>query len=309
MTTLARGINWRDVQTQPSVKARVDAFGCSAASLARDHDLPGAGMKFFRKANEDQKLGSVATSADDRGFLVGVSQSSGHRRRIFHEHHATTHEFVKGSIYVRNLHDDYRADMYEKFDFVLLEISRGFLTDVAEEHELGSDVNLAWATGTVDIALSALVHPLLPRMEAQQPLDRLLIDQLETSIALHLLRRQNARPVASMRPSSSRAQISIAMEMLDDNLDGNLPVAELARACGLSRGYFIRAFRNETGLTPHQWLLYRRLDRARALLIGSRMSLADIAGTCGFADQSHFTRLFSRMVGLPPGNWRRQSRN
>jgi AraC family transcriptional regulator len=307
MTTLAGPAVRHDGQVRLG-KAKVDAFGCSASRLARDQELLGTGIKFFRKATDHQKLGSVSTSGDDRGFLVGVSQSAGHSRRIFREHSSASYDFMEGGIYIRNLEDDYRADMHGDFDFALVEISRRFLSGVAEEHGFGTDVHLAPTTGAIDNAFAALVQPILPAMEARRQLPRLLLDQLETKIALYLLRHHNARQKPSFRPSTSRAQMSIAMEMLDSNLDGNLPVAELAQACGLSRGYFIRAFRDETGKTPHQWLLCRRLDRARTLLSCSQMSLADIALACGFADQSHFTRLFSRVIGQPPGTWRREAR-
>ncbi len=66
-----------------------------------------------------------------------------------------------------------------------------------------------------------------------------------------------------------------------------------------SRSYFIRAFRETTQRTPHQWLLERRVDQARELLKRSDRSLSDIAMACGFSDQSHFTRTFSQLVGTP----------
>ena len=76
-------------------------------------------------------------------------------------------------------------------------------------------------------------------------------------------------------------------------------------ACGLSRSYFIEAFRETTGQTPYQWVQAQRLARAQALLVQPGLSLAAIALACGFADQSHFTRVFTRHMGMPPGTWRR----
>ncbi len=69
---------------------------------------------------------------------------------------------------------------------------------------------------------------------------------------------------------------------------------------------FARAFRQTTGMPPHRWLLARRVDRAKELLAASPMRLADIALACGFADQSHFTKVFTRMAGTSPGAWRRE---
>jgi AraC-like DNA-binding protein len=59
------------------------------------------------------------------------------------------------------------------------------------------------------------------------------------------------------------------------------------------------------GVAPHQWLIRRRVEAAREALEDPRLSLAEVALRCGFADQSHLTRLFSRIVGIGPGAWRR----
>jgi AraC-like DNA-binding protein len=64
-------------------------------------------------------------------------------------------------------------------------------------------------------------------------------------------------------------------------------------------------FKDTTGVAPYQWLVQRRVDVAKSLLEERRHSLSDIAFECGFADQSHFTRVFSRITGLSPGAWRR----
>jgi len=67
-------------------------------------------------------------------------------------------------------------------------------------------------------------------------------------------------------------------------------------------------FKKTSGLTPHRWLVQRRLERAQDLLLWSTLSLAQIALDCGFSEQSHFTRTFTRLVGTSPGEWRRQRR-
>ena len=97
-----------------------------------------------------------------------------------------------------------------------------------------------------------------------------------------------------------------ATELLHSGIEGHVPVADVARACGLSESHFVRAFRQSTGLPPHQWVLARRIERSKELLSCSpSQSLSEVAIACGFADQSHFTRTFSRLAGLAPGAWRR----
>ena len=100
-------------------------------------------------------------------------------------------------------------------------------------------------------------------------------------------------------------QVRRTEQMLSENLDGEVTLAHLAGECRLSVSHFARAFKQTTGQSPHRWLLARRVEHAKRLLLTSALPLAKIAPACGFADQSHFTRVFSQMVGTGPGAWRR----
>ena len=100
-------------------------------------------------------------------------------------------------------------------------------------------------------------------------------------------------------------QVRRAKEILSANLDGGVPLKEVARECRLSVSHFSRAFRRTMGVAPHHWLLTHRIEVAKEKLRDSRLSLSDVALACGFADQSHLTRVFTRMVGVSPGAWRR----
>lgn len=96
------------------------------------------------------------------------------------------------------------------------------------------------------------------------------------------------------------ASIARAREQLDDTPLMAHTLVELADATGLSRYQLLRAFTRATGLTPHAYLIQRRLQQARRL-IASGLSLVESAAATGFADQSHLTRLFKRTYGYTPG--------
>jgi AraC-like DNA-binding protein len=101
-------------------------------------------------------------------------------------------------------------------------------------------------------------------------------------------------------------QLRRAKEMLMEDLSENLSLTNIARVCKLSLSHFARSFKISTGLPPHQWVMGARIELARTLLATSETPLVEIAGTCGFADQSHFSRVFGRVVGTSPGAWRRE---
>ena len=86
--------------------------------------------------------------------------------------------------------------------------------------------------------------------------------------------------------------------------DGDLGLQELAAVAGYSPAHFLRLFRRAFGQTPHQFVLDLRIERAKRLLRADGQSLAEIAGSCGFADQSHFGSAFARRAGMPPGRYR-----
>jgi transcriptional regulator GlxA family with amidase domain len=100
-------------------------------------------------------------------------------------------------------------------------------------------------------------------------------------------------------------QLKRVTEFIGANLAETLQLSDLAALSGLSTSHFGRAFKGSTGLPPHRWHLRLRIERARAMLTDAGASLADVACATGFADQSHFTRVFSRTVGMSPGAWRR----
>ena len=100
-------------------------------------------------------------------------------------------------------------------------------------------------------------------------------------------------------------QLRRATEMFGSNLAVKHPVKQIARLCKLSPSHFGRAFKQSTGLPPHQWVLTARVQMACDLLLHSSTTLAEIAIACGFSDQSHFTRIFSRLQGTSPAAWRR----
>jgi AraC family transcriptional regulator len=116
----------------------------------------------------------------------------------------------------------------------------------------------------------------------------------------------------SLHPESMLERVALspwqerrAKDLMSSQMDKGLSIARIAAECSLSRSHFSRAFKKNTGLSPRDWFLQMRLDKAKALLGDSILSISQISLDCGFADQSHFTRVFTRVVGVTPFSWRR----
>jgi len=115
----------------------------------------------------------------------------------------------------------------------------------------------------------------------------------------------NARP--SQRRSGSLAawQAKRTVEYIEDNLGSKMALLEMASRLALSSSHFSRAFKQSFGSSPMAYVAARRVERAKLMMTSTREGLAYIAQACGFADHSHFTRSFRRIVGMNPGHWRR----
>ena len=135
-------------------------------------------------------------------------------------------------------------------------------------------------------------------------------DHIASALEAYLRQAHNivSLPPPAVRGGLAPWQLRQAKQILISRLDEPISLAELARACKLSPGHFARAFRQTTGQPPHRWLMVQRIEKAKQLLVESTLSLAQIAQKCGFADQSHFTRVFAQLIQSSPGHWRRHWR-
>lgn len=127
-------------------------------------------------------------------------------------------------------------------------------------------------------------------------LDDALFD-LSTALAALSMPRQRARRI-------DRGAAERAREFMLDHWDSDVSLTCLERATGRDRWKLSRDFRALFGTSPYRYLLMRRLERARDMLAGGQMS-AEVAASCGFADQSHFIRHFRNAFGVTPRKWAR----
>lgn len=285
-----------------------DGFGCTLSMLDVDRQASAGGIHFHEKARASGAPGIVTMPGSGNGFLIGVSMAAGHRRRIYSEHHSSVHDFDHGGIYIRNTVDDYKAELEGTFDFLLMEVAEGQLSDLADKCDIARVSALTSALGHADPTLASLLRVIVPLSNDEHP-SALFLDQMALAIGIYVVREygNGSAPYSSKRRALSKRQEMIAKELIRGNLDGRISINELAKECRLSEGCFLKAFRETTGRTPHQWLNQERLREATELLLQSRMSIAQISEACGFGDQSHFARVFATAMGAPPSVWRRQN--
>lgn len=166
---------------------------------------------------------------------------------------------------------------------------------------IGQDVAItraAFADRQLRDAVQVLVDSLAQWQQART--DALACEEALVQSCGLLLQRHTTRRIV---PESSAVSLARVRQRLADDLAAAPSLAELATLAGVSRFQLLRRFAAAHGCTPHAWLLQQRAERARAL-IRDGLSLAETAAACGFADQSHLTRIFTRQFGFTPGAWK-----
>src|SRR5262249_18930162 len=139
----------------------------------------------------------------------------------------------------------------------------------------------------------------------------LAAESLANVLAVHLIRHVLAprQPARGQDGTLPRAKLRAVVEYVEEHLDAGPSLEQMAAAAHLSVYHFARQFRKATGLPPHQYVIARRVERAKQLLqTGSDFSLAEGAAHAGFSDQSQFSHPFKPIVGVTPGQFRTRVR-
>lgn len=166
-----------------------------------------------------------------------------------------------------------------------------------------------------DVFVRALAPVILHEMESKLHRSRILLDSFDVMLAGHLLRGysnvgrrffRNARTSSGQHEDQKVAQ---ARGYLEERLDEDIRLNEVANHVGLSTFRLSRLFKANVGVTPYQYLLQRRIARAQELLAKGDMPLAGIAYACGFASQSHMTDIFREKLAITPGRYRKEVRS
>ena len=160
--------------------------------------------------------------------------------------------------------------------------------------------------GEPDPVLEHLLGALHGEFARAQPSRGLVIDNLANATAFYLAQRYGAFPpkLPSYKSGLSRERLSRVIDYIESHLDRDLSVAELSGVACLSPYHLGKMFKRSTGQSLHQYVTARRVRRAKSLLLSRRLTLLEIALSAGFHDQSQFTTVFKRHMGITPGAFR-----
>jgi AraC-like DNA-binding protein len=216
---------------------------------------------------------------------------------------------MPGAMLINDMRHTWRANPTSPFNVVNFFIPQNAVDEIAEEQgaRRGAALRGPADTGWTDTTFRDLARSLLPALAAPEQANTLFTDHLTRAAVAHLAANYGSLQAKSQPRRSGLApwQERRAKDMMMADLSGNISLSELAMACRLSLSHFSGAFKRSFGCPPHRWLLMKRLERAKHLILTTKKPLCDIAIDTGFADQSHLTRVFTQHLGASPGAWRR----
>jgi AraC-like DNA-binding protein len=216
-----------------------------------------------------------------------------------------------GATYLYDLKRDPRYVINKPFHSLFFYLPRSALDGLTEQSRTPRVGQLACELGIGhdDAIVRHIGASLQEGLRRPDETNQLFIDHMMLALTAHV-----AQAYGGLRPGSEPTrgglapwQVKRACERLDSDLGGKLSLQQIAAEFDLSVSHFSRAFRTSTGLPPHQWLLRQRVKAAKQLMSVRDLPLSEIAISAGFANQSHFTRVFSSVVGVSPAAWRRET--
>ncbi|MFQ4144587.1 AraC family transcriptional regulator [Chlorogloeopsis sp. ULAP02] len=197
----------------------------------------------------------------------------------------------------------HRCNWNTSVQFIILAIESALLKQVGQDWVDCDRIELIPDFMTrQDVLLQGIFCALREELESKKIGGYLLIDSIKTTLAIHLLRNYcTTQPKLSTHTDGlSTLKLQQVKEYINEHLEQDVKLSEIAAIAQMSQYHFLRLFKQSMGVTPHQYILQCRIDKAKYLLQHSELSIADIAVRVGFCDQSHLTRYFKRIVGVTP---------
>lgn len=193
-----------------------------------------------------------------------------------------------------------------------LDFSPAFINAVAASITEGrtSSVALRCSAGVYDPELTHVARALIKEAKSNDVGNAILADALATQLAVLLLRAYAEFPIRPqlIKGGLSPRQLKRVTDFMEENLSEPIGLTDMAAIADLSPYHFCRAFKATTGRSPQTWLLDRRMELARTLMLREPdMSLIEIALSVGYESHSAFGAAFRRCIGAAPGKWRREA--
>ena len=210
---------------------------------------------------------------------------------------------VGGDIVIAPVNIGQKCTWDKEGDFIILGIETKTFARAVDESGQPEQVQLIPHFSTPDPLFLQIGLAIKNSLQNNPSGSRLYAETMVNALSVHLLQHYSARKpnIKKYINGLSKRQLNQVIEYIKSNLDKDLGLKELASLLHMSPHYFCNLFKQSMGIAPHQYVIQTRVNRAKELLIRGKYSIAQVAFMVGFANQSHLTRHFKKLVGVTPG--------
>jgi AraC family transcriptional regulator len=216
------------------------------------------------------------------------------------------YEVTHGEIVIHPPLTPHDVRITEPAEFVSVNIEPTLMARAAEDIIYEDRIELVPQAAIRDPFVWQIGEWLVAEAEADGVQGRLYAESLAAALSVHLIRSYSAggAKVREYKGGLPKSKLRRVVEYINDNLEGELTLSDIAAVAGLNSYHFARVFKQSTGEPPHQYVINRRIERARVLLSDRELSLMEVCLRVGFQSQNHFTTLFRKRTGLTPKAYR-----
>ena len=281
-------IEWKSEKVEPYLKRQVVEL--PGMRIHRAHVNPGRMLEHtnsFHEVNVAISGALTTNKVSASGKMVSTKGSS-------------------GNLCITPAGQTISAVWEKRLDNMLIAVEPSTIDRAAIENGFSDKFEFAEVYKQSDPLIQQLGLTLLAESDSDSPSSRLFVDSAIQTLTLHLLTHYGTskRAIQNLIGGLSGYKLRRVKEFINENLEEDLSLAEISAVADLSQFHFARAFRKSTGLTPQQYLMHQRIERAKELLLKNDLPIVEVSLRTGFKNQSHFTSLFRKFTRLTPKVWR-----
>lgn len=216
---------------------------------------------------------------------------------------------MPGDVAVIPPHTTHKVFSSQESEFIALSLNSEFVSTIAGDSVNQDIVEIIPHFSKPDPLIYQIGLALKTALQSDGSASRLYAESMATALSAHLLQNYSAskHKLREYQGGLPKYKLQRVIEFIIDNLADNLLLGIMAQEVGISQYHFSRLFKQSTGLSPYQYVMHCRIERAKILLLQNQLKISEIASQVGFADQSQFTRHFKRVLGVTPKEIRAKS--
>jgi AraC family transcriptional regulator len=211
-----------------------------------------------------------------------------------------------GEMFIAAAGTDFQSYAVEEHEFMAIALEPTDFNDTVHESTNGNLIEFIPHWPITDPLIFGIGWALKTELESGGLNGTLYVDALKNALSMHLLHRYFAQKPhrRDFDNGLEPVKLQIVIDYINDYLNRDLHLTELANLVQMSPYYFGRLFKQSTGITPHHYVVQCRIDKAKQLLKRQDLSITYISQQVGFNDQSHFSKTFCKIVGVTPKKYR-----